>query len=422
LVRAHSTPQKLAERARIVLLAAAGVGIGETAQQLGIWRKTAGHWRRRRQDAAATAGVAARLSDAPRCGAPATFTPEVICQIMALACTDPETLDVLISHWSQSELARQSVARGIVKSISHGPVGRFKKEANLKSHRNRYWLTPKPDPDFDTKCADICAVYQAAPGAAEQGVQTVSIDKMTGIQELERAAPSLPMKPGHVDWREFEYIRHGTKALIAVFDVASGKIRGTIGDTRTEADFVAFLEGLFASAPPTALWVLRWSATTSTPTCPKGSPAWLQTSAASTTISGRRGSPAFSCQWRHARRSYAMSVTGSPSTLRPNMPLDLDPLFAAQADRDLVLDPGPQTAPPRQLYIQGASAAADRKLHHLLQCDHGEAVPLDDGRQAAGGVSRRNGFGCSTGCTRHLPWHWRLGLYFPHIDPKISPS
>ncbi len=97
-------------------------------------------------------------------------------------------------------------------------------------------------------------MYQAAPTAAEQGVQTVSIDEMTGIQALERAAPSLPMKPGHVERREFEYIRHGTKALIAAFDVATGKIRGTVGDSRTEADFVSFLEDLFASAPPTAPW------------------------------------------------------------------------------------------------------------------------------------------------------------------------
>jgi hypothetical protein len=50
---------------------------------------------------------------------------------------------------------------------------------------------------------------------AEQGGQTVSVDEMTGIQALERAAKSLPMKPGHVERREFEYIRHGTKALIA---------------------------------------------------------------------------------------------------------------------------------------------------------------------------------------------------------------
>ena len=97
-------------------------------------------------------------------------------------------------------------------------------------------------------------MYQAAPAAAEQGVQTVSIDEMTGIQALERAAKSLPMKPGHVERREFEYIRHGTKALIGAFDVATGKVHGTIGDTRTEADFVSFLENLFATAPPTAPW------------------------------------------------------------------------------------------------------------------------------------------------------------------------
>jgi transposase len=133
LVRAHSTPQKLAERARIILLAAAGLGIGETAQQLGIWRKTVGHWRRRWQGAAPSAGVAARLSDAPRSGAPARFTPEAICQIMAMACENPETLEVPISHWSQSELARQAVARGIVKSISHGSVGRFLKKRPISS-------------------------------------------------------------------------------------------------------------------------------------------------------------------------------------------------------------------------------------------------------------------------------------------------
>ena len=132
-MRAHSTPQKLAERARIILLASNGRGVSETADQLGIWRKTAGHWRRRWRSAEASAGVAARLSDAPRCGAPATFTPEAICQIMALACEDPETLDVPISHWSQSELARQAVAGGIVKSISHGSVGRFLKKRPISS-------------------------------------------------------------------------------------------------------------------------------------------------------------------------------------------------------------------------------------------------------------------------------------------------
>jgi transposase len=117
----------------------------------------------------------------------------------------------------------------------------------------RPWLTPKPDPDFQAKCIDVCGVYRRAIDA-KQTVRTVSVDEMTGIQALERIAPSLPIKPGKVERREFEYVRHGTQALIAALDVATGKICGRVADTRTEADFVAFLEGLFAAAAPTACW------------------------------------------------------------------------------------------------------------------------------------------------------------------------
>ncbi len=77
---------------------------------------------------------------------------------------------------------------------------------------------------------------------------------MTGVQALERAAASLPMKAGKVERREFEYVRHGTQALIAAFDVASGKVQGVVGDTRTEADFVAFLDALFATDAHAAGW------------------------------------------------------------------------------------------------------------------------------------------------------------------------
>src|SRR6202163_2642892 len=129
----------------------------------------------------------------------------------------------------------------------------FKKEADLKPHRFRYWLTPKPDPAFDAKCADICEVYQAAAGA-DDSHRTVSIDEMTGIQALERIAPGLPMKPGKVERREFEYRRHGTQALIAAFDVTTGKVEGEIGNTRTEKDFARFLDTLLSSAAANTRW------------------------------------------------------------------------------------------------------------------------------------------------------------------------
>jgi len=99
----------------------------------------------------------------------------------------------------------------------------------------------------------VCSVYRSAIDAQET-TKTVSIDEMTGIQALERIAPSLPIKPGKVERREFEYIRHGTQTLIACFDVATGEVTGTVADTRTEADFTAFLEALFTSATPAMDW------------------------------------------------------------------------------------------------------------------------------------------------------------------------
>jgi transposase len=129
----------------------------------------------------------------------------------------------------------------------------FKKEADLKPHCIRYWLTPKPDPAFDAKCADICAVYKAAAGA-DDAHRTVSIDEMTGIQALERIAPGLPMVPGKVERREFEYKRHGTQTLIAAFNVTTGEVEGVVGNTRTEKDFTRFLRHLLSSAAPTTKW------------------------------------------------------------------------------------------------------------------------------------------------------------------------
>ena len=77
---------------------------------------------------------------------------------------------------------------------------------------------------------------------------------MTGIQALERIAPGLPMMPGQVERREFEYRRHGTQTLIAAFDVTTGKVEGEIGNTRTEKDFARFLRRLLRKAARNTRW------------------------------------------------------------------------------------------------------------------------------------------------------------------------
>jgi transposase len=127
LARAHKTPRNLGERAEMILRSAGGTEVREIARQLGVWPKTVRHWRARWLAGSRQASVAARLEDAPRSGAPATFTPGQICALMALACEPPEKSDLPLSHWSQSELAREAVRRGIVDNISHGSIGRFLK-------------------------------------------------------------------------------------------------------------------------------------------------------------------------------------------------------------------------------------------------------------------------------------------------------
>jgi hypothetical protein len=88
------------------------------------------------------------------------------------------------------------------------------------------------------------------------GIETRSIDEMTGVQALERAAPTQPMRPGLPERTEFEYIRHGTTTLIADFDVATGAVGYRLGPTRTEEDFAQYLAGLLATRSDQTSWHL----------------------------------------------------------------------------------------------------------------------------------------------------------------------
>jgi hypothetical protein len=96
----------------------------------------------------------------------------------------------------------------------------------------------------------VCDLYAEAPGLHAAGVHIVSSDEKTGIQALEHLFPTLPMQPGLVERREFEYIRHGTQCLIANFEIATGRIIApTLADTRTEADFLAHVAQTVAEDP-----------------------------------------------------------------------------------------------------------------------------------------------------------------------------
>ena len=133
LLRTHSTPQQLALRARMIVHAAGGIGVRESARELGVWPKTVRYWRKRWQRADDKCSVCERLADAPRSGAPPTYTPEQICAVVAMTCEKPSDSERPISQWSQREIADEAKRRGLVPNISQRSVGRFLKKKPTSS-------------------------------------------------------------------------------------------------------------------------------------------------------------------------------------------------------------------------------------------------------------------------------------------------
>jgi transposase len=116
-------------------------------------------------------------------------------------------------------------------------------------------LTPSADEQFEVKVSQICCLYRDAPALAAQGERIVSSDELTGVQALERKAPTLPLAPGQVERREFEYIRHGTATFILSRDVVTGQLLVPFcGSTRTEADFLAHAQAVVATDPTATRW------------------------------------------------------------------------------------------------------------------------------------------------------------------------
>lgn len=114
-----------------------------------------------------------------------------------------------------------------------------------------------PDEEFDEKVNDINALYKQAPEITRNGGAVICTDEMTGVQALERKYPGLPMSPGKVERREFEYIRHGTLSFIANFEVFSGKITNiSYGSTRNEDDFAEHIRLTVERYPFVGKWHL----------------------------------------------------------------------------------------------------------------------------------------------------------------------
>jgi len=169
----QTAPQRLVRRVLILLALAANPGVEAVARGLGLNRLSVRLWRDRWLQAADTLRqaeadgasdpallslIAEALDDAPRPGAPATFAPEQIVQIVAVACEPPAKSDRPISHWTARELADEVKKRRIVKDISPRSVGRFLKTGRLAA-------APQP---LLAECRP--AVAGGVPGAGGRGL------------------------------------------------------------------------------------------------------------------------------------------------------------------------------------------------------------------------------------------------------------
>jgi putative transposase len=143
--RQQTADQRLVRRASILLALAANPCVEAVAHQLGLTRVTVRAWRDRWREATSALRGAEQdltppqfrrllehlLDDAPRPGKPATFSPEQIVQIVAVACEPPEQSGRPIDHWTSRELADEVIKRGIVPAISPRSVGRFLKRGRV---------------------------------------------------------------------------------------------------------------------------------------------------------------------------------------------------------------------------------------------------------------------------------------------------
>src|SRR3984957_3067529 len=231
--RRATAPFRLVQRARIVLLAAGGLENRVIADRLGICEDTARKWRRRYCQ-----GGLAGLADAPRPGRPRAVPGRAVAEGKALG---RETCP---------ELARQAAAAGIVASVSASTVRRWLASDAIRPWQHQSWIFPR-DPCFALKGGRVLDLYQRTwegePLSADEYV--LSADEKPGVQARSRV--HLPLAPGprRAMRVESEYIRCGTLAYLAAYDVHRAKVMGRCEASTGIKPFTALVDQVMTTEP-----------------------------------------------------------------------------------------------------------------------------------------------------------------------------
>jgi transposase len=227
--RRRTTAQALALRSRIVLNCGEGGFDGEVAKRLGINRLTVGRWRRR----FIREGVDGLL-DEPRPGAPRQISDANVERVVTLTL---ESKPKDATHWSTRSMAQRT-------GLSQSAIVRIWRAFGLQPHRFETFKL-STDPLFVEKVRDIVGLYLDPPDKA----LVLCVDEKSQIQALDRSQPLLPMRPGQIERRTHDYVRHGTTSLFAALDATSGDVIGEMHRRHRSVEFRKFLDTVEASVP-----------------------------------------------------------------------------------------------------------------------------------------------------------------------------
>ena len=229
--RGRSTPVRLMQRAKIVLLAAEGKKNKGIAETIGVTRQLVGRWRNRY----AAQGLDGIEKDAPGRGRKPVARDAVAAKIIeATTQTTPPNA----THWSTRTLAK---ALGTSASM----VRRVWQANNLKPHLYRTFKLSN-DPQFAEKLLDVVGLYLDPPDHA----LVLCCDEKSQIQALDRTQPGLPIKKGRCGTMTHDYKRNGTTTLFAALDMAEGKLIGTCMPRHRHQEWIKFLKLIDAETPP----------------------------------------------------------------------------------------------------------------------------------------------------------------------------
>jgi len=230
LSRSRSTSVRLAERSKIVLLAAEGKENGEISEILSVSRQKVGRWRNRYHEH----GLAGIEKDASRPGRKKAISKRTVNKVINLTTQEKPAN---ATHWSRRLMARQV-------NISESTVARIWQAHGLKPHRVSTFKLSN-DKHFQEKLEDVVGLYLSPP----ENAIVLSCDEKSQMQALDRTQPGLPMKRGRNATMTHDYKRNGTSTLFAALNILTGEILGKCAKRHRHIEWLDFLRLINKNTP-----------------------------------------------------------------------------------------------------------------------------------------------------------------------------